>query len=523
MSAHPSEAQLAAGGDGHVAFQQAFQQALRRGAGQALAVVGRDGRLLYLSHSEPPPGAGSETARAGRLRQWLAAPEWISDLLASEAFARAASEGLGCRGAAIDRDAEIVLEQTITPLAVGDSASPMLVVMREMSEWRRYASGIERLSRFYEVMLNTVAEGILGIGTTGAIEFANPAAAALLGWPSEDLIGQPALAVLGADIGRAAADGRPHEVLFARRGGLPFVAEYRCAENGDDDAPCGIVMAFSDIGVRKAAEDDLRDSNRRLQETLHALEATQRRLFQSEKLAAVGQLAAGIAHGINNPIAYIGANLGMLETYAGDLLAATAGPPQPQLEAIREDLPALLAETRQGVEGIVRLVKSLRAFAQVDRVEEWGELDLRTGVDSALCLLGHEIQGRVEVVNEIGELPPVDCQIAQINQIFLKLLSNAVRAVGEGGEGGVVRIGGGCADDCAWVEIADNGCGMTPEQRQRLFLPFFTTRAIGEGAGLGLAVAYGIARSHGGELSVDSEPGRGTTFRLTLPIKRADV
>ena len=176
----------------------------------------------------------------------------------------------------------------------------------------------------------------------------------------------------------------------------------------------------------------------------------------------------------------------------------------------------LIRESREGVDRVRKIVENLREFTRLDAAD-WQHFNLERGLDSALGILESELRGKAEVVREYAGLPEVECIAAQINQVFMTLIANAAQAIPERG---VITLRTGQAGDSVWVEIADDGVGIAPENLQRVFEPFFTTKPVGKGTGLGLSLAYGIVQQHGGNLAVNSEPGSGATFRLTLPRTR---
>lgn len=284
-------------------------------------------------------------------------------------------------------------------------------------------------------------------------------------------------------------------------------------------------QCINPAATHRTAERELPENNAQLREALQALEATQQ-LFLAANMAALGRLAAGIAHEISNPLTFIGSNLRSMKAYAGELLQAaeeksSCGRCTAQndsaldLAFLRQDIPALFAESDKGIRRIASIVQHLRAFSQVDLAYEWGLADLNASLESALNLIAHEIGTGVEILRELSELPKIECRIGQINQVFFNLLSNAIRAVGDTGK---IWLRSGSTANAVWLEVADNGCGVAPEHLEHLFEPFFTTRAIGQGMGLGLSVAYGIIKQHGGTLSVSSRAGGGCVFRVELPI-----
>ncbi|MFO1271050.1 MAG: ATP-binding protein [Rubrivivax sp.] len=283
-----------------------------------------------------------------------------------------------------------------------------------------------------------------------------------------------------------------------------------------------------------AGADPVSDLNARLS-------AAQARLMQSEKLASIGQLAAGVAHEINNPVGYVFSNIGTLEKYVGDLfrvLAAyeaaeplLAGSDQGralaalrqeiELDYLKQDIPALMSETLEGVVRVRKIVQDLKDFSHVDASQDWEWTDLHKGIDSTLNIVNNEIKYRCDVRKSYGQLPEVQCLASEMNQVFMNLLVNAAHSITR--ERGTIDVRTGCEGGQAWVEIEDDGCGIAPENLSRIFDPFFTTKAVGKGTGLGLSLAYGIVRKHGGRIDVDSEPGRGTRFRVTIPVQRAEA
>ena len=266
------------------------------------------------------------------------------------------------------------------------------------------------------------------------------------------------------------------------------------------------------------------------------LAQNQARIVQSEKLASIGQLAAGVAHEINNPLGFVFSNFGTLEEYLQRLfrmLAAyeaceAARTPalrdlreQVELDYLREDIPALMSESREGLGRVRKIVQDLKDFSHVDARQEWSMADLHAGLDSTLNIVVNEIKYKADVVKEYGTLPDVECRPGELNQVFMNLLVNAAHAIGK--ERGTIRVRTFVSEGHACVEVADNGSGIAAADLQRIFDPFFTTKPVGQGTGLGLSLSYGIVHAHGGRIEVESEPGRGTTFRVCLPLARRPV
>lgn len=290
----------------------------------------------------------------------------------------------------------------------------------------------------------------------------------------------------------------------------------------------------------KAARDMLDRSNQRLRHKVEsgaqALEKAQMQLMQAEKMASLGQLAAGIAHEINNPVGFVGSNLGSLETYVRDLLALVdayeggvqqVADPAPFAEAtalrgkldyafLCEDILSLLRESAEGVDRVRKIVSDLKDYSHTSTAE-WHWADLHQGLESTLNMARNQLKYHCTVVKEFGELPPVYCLGSQLNQVFMNLLVNAAQAIQEQGE---IRLRTGRqGDDRVWVSVTDTGKGIPAEDLQRIFEPFYTTKPVGQGTGLGLSLSWGIVERHHGRIEVSSEVGKGTTFTVILPIE----
>ena len=276
---------------------------------------------------------------------------------------------------------------------------------------------------------------------------------------------------------------------------------------------------------RELASEDTAELRARLR---HA----ERQLLQSEKMAAIGQLAAGVAHEINNPIGYVSSNINALSGYVNDLLRLIrsyekAQLSTPELDRLRrevdidflaEDIVALVAESQDGIDRVKQIVHSLKDFSRADHGGEFVPADLRHCIESTLNVVNNEIKYKAEVTRDFAELPPVECRASQINQVIMNLLVNAAHAIRERG---VIGIRTALHEGGALIEISDTGAGIPQDHIDRIFEPFFTTKPVGEGTGLGLSVSYGIVRDHDGWIKVHSAVGAGTRFSVWLPLKSA--
>ncbi len=304
---------------------------------------------------------------------------------------------------------------------------------------------------------------------------------------------------------------------------------------------------LKDVTTSVHAEHELRRrtkkltaANERLRQINLELKETQAQLVHSEKLAALGTLTAGMAHEINNPLAFAVNNLAILQRDIGEVFKIIAWyehmsgdlcESRPELLAaisryrdesdlgyLEESLPRIVHSTYKGLIRVAQIVEKLRGFARLDRAEI-GDLEINECMDQCLMMLTETMSRlRITVDRRLGDVPAIEGAVADLNQVFLDLLANAARAIEvAGNDDGRIEISTERADDVVVVEIRDNGCGIAPELIPKIFDPFFTTKPPGQGMGLGLSVSHGIIARHGGRIEVSSQPGQGSCFRVVLP------
>jgi len=303
------------------------------------------------------------------------------------------------------------------------------------------------------------------------------------------------------------------------------------------EVACGSEAA----GRQESAEAELLRRNQELTELNEKLSRAQEQLLQSEKLASIGQLAAGVAHEINNPISFVFSNFGTLQTYVVDLLRVlvryeqaekfisdpevvaqiAALRKQVDLDFLMDDVPVLMSESREGIERVRKIVQDLKDFSRVDAHQDWQWVNLHHGIDSTLNIVNNEVKYKADIVKEYGDIPEVECLPSQINQVIMNIVVNGAHAIS--GPRGRITIRTGAGEGHVWIEIADTGSGIPKAIQSRIFDPFFTTKPIGSGTGLGLSLSYGIIKKHHGKIGVRSEPGQGTVFRIELPIRHEDA
>ncbi|ALF53306.1 ATPase [Nostoc piscinale CENA21] len=294
----------------------------------------------------------------------------------------------------------------------------------------------------------------------------------------------------------------------------------------------------------KERTQEIERKNRDLKHTLNALKQTQAQLIQTEKMSSLGQLVAGVAHEINNPVTFIYGNVGHAENYVKDILHLIQlyqqSYPYPDahirdvmqevdIEYILQDLPKILTSMKVGAERIHQIVLSLRIFSRLDEAE-FKSANVHDGIDSTLLILRHRLKAQphrleIQVIKDYCEMPEIKCFAGQLNQVFMNILANAIDALDEAWEKNlcsqpIIRISSVCDQENISIHIADNGTGIPQEVQSRLFDPFFTTKPIGKGTGLGLSISYQIVtEKHRGSLQCISLPGTGTEFVITIPIR----
>jgi len=299
--------------------------------------------------------------------------------------------------------------------------------------------------------------------------------------------------------------------------------------------------------AQKKAEEALKraeEASSQAQIANEKLKQSQAKLVHSEKMASLGQLAAGIAHEINNPIGFITSNLNTLAQYVetfsqllthyehltapeavendalrqAELDKINSIKAEEDLDFIAQDLSLLIGESSAGLLRVKEIVQGLKNFARIDS-DERQEADINKGIEATLRVIWNELKYRCNVVTDLGPLPHIYCHSGQLNQVFMNLIMNAAQAIDSEG---TITIQTEYRDEHVLVRISDTGCGISPENLDKIYNPFFTTKPVGEGTGLGLSISFGIIEKHGGRIEVESDPGQGTTFTVFLPAIRGD-
>ena len=393
---------------------------------------------------------------------------------------------------------------------------------------------VEKAKLEWEATLDCLGDMVILVNMAGRIERCNRAFCKLTGRDYDQVIGVPLkdlFAPLGVDAGNLDMN---HSEIISASGRWFSVKLYPFRPAGSGRVS-GSVVTLHDM-------TEMRNISRDLQKAYGDLKAAQSQILQQEKMASIGQLAAGVAHEINNPVGFIMSNLGSLETYLGNVTAflreqsavlrsaASNGAAAEtkdeilrlekrrealKIDYILEDTASLIRESLDGAERIKKIVGDLKNFSHVDEAEE-KPADINKGLESTINIVWNELKYKATLKREYGKIPFTRCNLRQLNQVFMNLLINAAQAIEKKGEitvrtwtdGGNIRI-----------SISDTGCAIPEKNMTRIFEPFFTTKEVGKGTGLGLSIAYDIVKKHGGDIKVESEAGRGTTFTVAIPVR----
>jgi two-component system, NtrC family, sensor kinase len=403
-------------------------------------------------------------------------------------------------------------------------------------------------ARALEAFIDNAPIGVL-LTAQGKVQRCNRELAQTFGMDLQTMVGRAGrefylsdedYAQLAQIAGPALREGTPlqHEMWMRHSSGHPIWAQLNAYVADPQNTAAGTWWMVQDRTEMRNAQEALRTRFDELQDTNNKLAEAQNQLLQSDKMASIGQLAAGVAHEINNPVGFVSSNLNTLRQYVDELMglldafaaSADAGAdPQAaaaaqtalakarkavELDYLKEDLPQLLDESADGLTRVKKIVQDLKDFSRVDQAD-WQEADLNAGIESTLNVVRHEVKYKAEVVIALTPLPAVLCLAAQLNQVFMNLIVNASHAIKERG---TITLSSGTQDGWVWMQVDDTGCGMTEEVRRRIFEPFYTTKEVGKGTGLGLSLSFSIVQKHGGAIQVHSTPGVGSQFRVWVPV-----
>lgn len=384
---------------------------------------------------------------------------------------------------------------------------------------------VESIKRDWERTLDCIDDQVIMLDDQGKVKRCNRSTATFTGLPEKKIIGQqwPHLAEMA---GVPNIGPNEHKAEFYRED-LDGWFCVTCYPGGTDPhGDLGSVITIHDLTeIKRAALE--------LGKAYGELKVTQSQMLHQEKMASIGQLAAGVAHEINNPTGFIMSNIGTLGRYAERLVTFISAQTEilgrlgsseekEQLETLRhqmkidrimEDLPSLVSESLEGTERVKTIVQNLKGFSRSDD-SQCQRINLKDCIESTINIVWNELKYKVTLMRDYGEMPPTMCYPQQLNQVIMNLLVNAGHAIENQGE---ITVRTWLQDGYAHIAVSDTGCGISEQNRTRIFEPFFTTKEVGKGTGLGLSISFNIVKKHGGNILVDSEVGKGTTFTVVLP------
>ncbi len=437
----------------------------------------------------------------------------------------------------------------------------------DVTERKKMEESLRRSEEKYRHILENMEEGYFEIDLSGNFTFVNNAECRNLGYTKEELIGmnnqqyqnEATIRRVYQVFNNMYKTGEPTRITdieIVRKDGTKKFNEISVSLIRDSKGKkIGFNGVSRDITERKRADEaleknreelikkneELEESRRNIQLTLEKLGAayeelktSQAKILQQEKMASIGQLAAGVAHEINNPMAFIASNLGTLDKYirrlkdfiraqSETIKSLKAAEAIEKLEEMRkelkldytiDDIDLLVKESRDGSERVQKIVRELNRFSRVDDAE-YKDTNINECLESSINIVGNELKQKATLHKDYGKIPSTKCYPQKLNQVFINLLINAVQAIEEKGK---VKIKTWEKGGSIWVTVSDTGCGIPRDNQSKIFEPFFTTKEVGKGTGLGLSISYEIMQRHKGELSFESKEGKGATFTIRIPI-----
>jgi two-component system, NtrC family, sensor kinase len=434
-------------------------------------------------------------------------------------------------------------------------------ISRDITDRQAIGAALAESEQRFRLLVESAQDLIWVLDAEGRYKFLNGATRTMLGYEPEEMLGNLFTEYLAPEeaeksaqefqrVLQAGSTFQYESAFVAKDGRVVNTIVSAVVIHDEQGSVVEMIGTMSDISDRKRSEIQLRQQTQQLEKTLAELQSAQSHLVQSEKMSSLGQLVAGVAHEINNPVNFIYANLNYANDYIQDLLKVVEiyqryyPDPSPELQAevetvelefLMNDLPKLFTSMKVGADRIQKIVLSLRNFSRMDEAE-YKPVDIHEGIDSTLMILQNRTKPRPEhpgirINRDYEDLPQVECYAGQLNQVFMNIFSNAIdaleerdseRSLHEMAEApSIISVHTEITDNNrVLIRIVDNGTGIPESVRQRIFDPFFTTKPVGKGTGMGLAISYQvITEKHGGTLKCLSTPGQGTEFVIEIPIR----
>jgi len=401
-------------------------------------------------------------------------------------------------------------------------------------------------------ILDIAPEAVIVIDNSQNITVFNKGAENIFGYQADEILGK-SLDILvpdsvvgvhkqnvisfidSADVHKDMGDRK--EIFGKRKDGREFPCGASISKiKQNDEWICTVILR--DLSEEIEVQNALLKEKHEQEQLIKQLQETQDQLLQSEKMASIGQLAAGVAHEINNPVGYINSNIGSLKNYINDLIKLLdiyeksesvisdltvieniqTIKQEVEIDFLKDDVIDLIRESEEGVVRVKKIVQDLKEFSHVGEAE-WQWANLHSGLDSTLNIVNNELKYKAEVIKEYGDLPDIECIVSQLNQVFMNILVNAAHAIETKG---TITVRSGTENNGVWVEIEDTGKGMNEETKRRIFDPFYTTKPVGKGTGLGMSLSFNIIQKHNGTIDVKSKLGKGTCFHIWLPVNQVE-
>jgi len=487
-------------------------------------------RQVFYPQSSPPHPTLADLLLTGRqndlaqLYPEKQKPQIIGDRLCAEGW----YSNLGGQDRYITFTAVPLYDRAGTLVAALESFHDISDRRRAEEKMAALLAQISQAKRQWEETMDQIDDLVLVADATGAIQRCNRSVIDLLGLSYAEVL-QTEWRSLMQEKGMnfTPQDAHRGECYYPATDRWFFLKSYDFRGEAVTGKPWSVITLLDRTEARRITKD--------LEQAHAELKMTQAQMLQSEKMAAIGQLAAGVAHEINNPISFVKSNLMTLGRYVNQLAAFIAKQEeaitqlggdrapdvlaqlrkQSKLEFILEDVADVQNESLEGIERVRKIVQDLKSFSRVDQADRQ-RVDLNECIESALSIVFNELKFKATIEKDLAQLPKILCYPQQINQVLLNLLINAGDAIQETG---IIRTKSWQEGALLCLSISDTGSGIAAENLSRVFDPFFTTKEVGKGTGLGLSISYDIIKKHGGEMRVESRLGHGTTFTLLLPQK----
>ncbi len=386
---------------------------------------------------------------------------------------------------------------------------------------------VEKAKKEWERTMDCVEDLIFLTDEDDNIIRCNRAALNYMGKDFCEVIGKNLEELLDTHIPATGVTYGESKELYHEETGKWFVLRVYPYKDSHDPSIRGKVVTLHDT-------TELKKAHQELEKAYEELKRTQAQILQQDKMASIGQLAAGVAHEINNPMGFISSNLGTLRKYADRIVEFTselidtissAGNEELankvkelkkklKIDIILDDLKDLIEESLEGAARVRKIVQDLKSFSRVDEAE-MKHADINECLESTINIVWNEIKYKAKLIRDYGELPQTKCYPQQLNQVFMNILVNAAHAIEKDG---VITVKTWHEDGNIYVQISDTGCGIPEDIINRIFEPFFTTKEVGKGTGLGLSISYDIIKKHNGDIMVESKVGEGTTFTIRIPV-----